>query len=284
MGFNTVPARDLNVEAYTIVVSFCVRTNDFSLLRHFMEHAQKSQVVPDTILANTMLGIFVNIPSLAGWSAALQVFAMLRLQADTSTWNQLLALSDPCQKLIVFDRMQALAVPRDNVTLGSLIPLARAQYGSTHSFLENLDYGKWDPRLGDTLIGHLLSLRDSQTCIDLLKNTKFPVTIEGYNQVISHLRKIPALKVNHQKLARTICQSLVDRGSAPNMDTFLFLFRLSGFIRTKDYGDMIYNVACESGLASKELRLARKAQVRQRRRDAFVLSSPPISWRQWLAK
>lgn len=273
----------LSIQAYTIAVSFALRIYDFRLLRRFMTHAQENSIIADTSLCNTVLGIFVHDNDLFSWSVALQMFGNAGIKANTDTWNQLLTLSDRQQKQFVLREMYAVGLKGDVVTQGIMLPLQRTYFSSTEEFVLSLKHVEWTPTLGDVLIGELLSTKDSTVARKLLEDDRFQLSIEGIEQILSHVLRISAQSFNHHKVTRQLCQQMSARSLTPRRRTFLILYRLGRRIRNSAYSDMIYSTAYDRNLIHPKLRTERSNQKRRGLFDSRqALRRTSLTWETWL--
>lgn len=274
-------AKELGIEAYVLAVACCTRNNNYSLLRHLMQHAQANGIGPDIQLCNTVLGLFVNSRSLSLWSQGLSMFASIGLRADTSTWNQLLTLSSSRQKAIVLANMGTCNVPRDHVTRGILLPVTATLQTDDVDLDSNFGLAGWTPKLGDVLVGELLKRGEINKVLALMQDQAFPMSLDSFNQIITKLREVPPRRMAHLRAARSACKSLEARGIKPSGRTLLSLIMLGDFLREAGFVEMVYEAASTRKLVDFEMRRRRNVSVKRKveRRQRF---KRPKTWSQWL--
>lgn len=240
----------LSVQAYVIVVAYCLRIYNFKLLRYFMKHSQQHNIVANIALCNTVLGIFVHEKDLLSWTGALQMFANVGIRAETDTWNQFLTLCNRAQKVAALREMTALNIRPDEITKGIMLPIERTTFGTTQAFLQSLEGQSWSGRLGDVLLGELCATKDLRIAVDLLHKPGFRFTIEGIDQLLASVLRTSTDRLNHHKLTRQICRGWVVRGLKARKRTFLLLLRMNRRIKSAAYAQMIESTAFAQGLES----------------------------------
>lgn len=275
--------QDLSLAAYTIAASYALRISNFRLLRHFMLHAQRNGVTADVNLCNTVLAIFVHRRDLRSWSAAAQEFAHVGMKADVNTWNQLLTLSSSEEKVVLIERLRVANIEGNSITEGIMLPLKRKSFRSTEAFLDSLDFSNWPPVLGDVLIGELLQTKDLRHILELFNNDQFSFTIQGIEQILSHMYSIRTNRFPHLRITKQVCSTLTRRGLVPRPLTWLRLFRLGAALKQSGYTDMIYHLAKEKKLINNDLWLARRSDLKRRKQKGFKpREKRKLTWDKWI--
>lgn len=276
--------RRLNVTAYTIAVSYALRISDYRLLRHFVNHAQKRSIMPNTALCNTVLATFVHDNDLSSWNVALKRFNELGIKANTDTWNQLLTIADRQQKVLLLRQMQNANVEGNHITQAIMLPLRRECFHSTKAFLQSLPFRQRNAKFGDALIGELLRTKELTYVLKLLYDAEFQLSIIGFEQILSHMYRITTHTFNHSKHTRTVCAALTKRDVAMRPQTFVILFKLGQRIKNAAYSNMIYCTAVKQDLVNAALHRARKEQYRLLSEGARTrVDQKTLDWCQWLA-
>lgn len=280
---NTANRARLSAHAYTLAVSYCLRMSNYKLLRFFMYQAQDNGIAANSWLCHTVLAVFVHEDNLSSWAMALQMFADVGIKADIDTWNQLLTLGDRSQKEYTLRKLISAGLQPSTITQGILLPLHRTYYDNMDQFLASLKKVRWTKTLGDVLIGELLRTKDLTTIMALLSEDSFSLSIEGVDQILSHILAISAKNFNHQRIVKSLCRWMTLRQLHCRPRTFLLLYKLGAKIKRPSYSEMIYSKAVRTASVSRELK-KRRIQDRQKhpRHAGTPNSRPSLDWDVWL--